>query len=302
MNKENLGTFFAIMTAVVSGIAIPMNKLFIVNLDPTVFTALRSLIIGLVFLFLSLYQSKFSFKPLKNVNWKYMFLIALIGGSIAFLLYFNGLKLTTSSRAAFLHKTLTLYVVIFGVLFLKEKISKKHWIALGLMFTGIILIYFTQIKPSVFWKNPNLGDLLVIAATIMWAVENIIARKTLKEGSTNFIVSFSRMFFGGLILFGFLLLTNKYQAIMNLDIISWRNIAISTVLLFSYVFFWYWSIKLINVSKAATFLLLSPVISLTLGYLLFHEPLPLLQLLGSLIILVGSYITIKTKSDFVTGI
>ncbi len=301
MNKENLGTLFAILAAIVSGIAIPMNKLFIVKLDPTIFTALRSLIIGLIFLFLSLHQSKFSFKSFKKVNWKYMLLIALIGGSIAFLLYFNGLKLTTSSRAAFLHKTLTFYVVILGFLFLKEKISKSHWVALGLMFFGVALIYLTQIKPAELWQNPSLGDLLVIVATMLWAVENIIARKTLSEGATNFIVSFSRMFFGGLILFGFLILTNKYQALLNLDPIAWRNIGISTAVLFSYVFFWYWSLKLINASKAATFLLLSPVISTMFGFLLFKEPLPLLQLIGSAMILIGSYVTIRTKSELVAG-
>src|SRR3989338_11438022 len=302
MNKESLGTLFAIMTAIVSGIAIPMNKLFIVKLDPTVFTALRSLIIGIIFLFLSLWRSNFSFNSFKKVNWKYMLLIALIGGSIAFLLYFNGLKLTTSSRAAFLHKTLTFYVVVFSVLFLKEKISKTHWIALTAMLFGILLIYFTQIKSTEFWQNPSLGDLLVIMATILWAGENIIAKKVLREGETNFVVSFSRMFFGGLILFGVLVLTNKYQTLFNLDIIAWRNIGISTIVLFSYVFFWYWSLKLINASKAATFLLLSPIISLGFGYLLFKEPLPLLQLVGSMMIIIGSYMTIKTKSEFVTGI
>ena len=50
MKKENLGTILAIMTAIVSGIAIPVNKIFVVDLDPMIFTALRALIIGIIFL------------------------------------------------------------------------------------------------------------------------------------------------------------------------------------------------------------------------------------------------------------
>jgi drug/metabolite transporter (DMT)-like permease len=80
------------------------------------------------------------------------------------------------------------------------------------------------------------------------------------------------------------------------------NIAISTAILFGYVFCWYYSIKMINVSKASTLLLLAPIISLILGVLIFNEPTPVLQLLGSALILIGTYLVIKVKSELVTGI
>ena len=100
MKNETKGIVLAILAAMVSGIAIPANKLFIVNLDPTVFTAIRAVIIGVIFLALSLYQSKTSHKKFKEVPWKYLLSIAIIGGAFAFILYFNGLSLTTAGRAA----------------------------------------------------------------------------------------------------------------------------------------------------------------------------------------------------------
>ena len=57
MQKETKGTILALMAAVVSGVAIPLNKLFVLNPDPTVFTAVRAIIIGLMFLVISLYYS-----------------------------------------------------------------------------------------------------------------------------------------------------------------------------------------------------------------------------------------------------
>jgi len=295
MKKEQLGTIFAIITAIISGIAIPANKLFIVKIDPLVFTSVRSLIIGTIFLLISLTRKEFNNKKIKT-NWKSLLAIALIGGSLAFYLYFSGLKLTTAGRAAFLHKTLPLYVAVLAFIFLKEKIDKKLLTAIILMFFGTVILYLGQIKPGEMWQNPSLGDLLVIIATFLWAVENIIARKVMREGESNFIVSFSRMFFGGLILFGFLVLSNKLNQ-LSLTFEQMRNILISTTILFGYVFFWYKSIKLINVSKASTFLLISPVISLLIGIAAFSEPYNTLQVAGSALILLGSYFAVNSKSE-----
>ncbi len=298
MKKEQIGTIFAIITAIISGIAIPANKFFIVKIDPLVFTSIRSIIIGAIFLLISLSRKEFSKKKLK-FNWKYLLAIAIIGGAFAFYLYFSGLKLTTAGRAAFLHKTLPLYVALLAFVFLKEKITKPLLLSIILMFGGTIILYLGQIKPGEMWQNPSFGDVLVITATFLWAVENIIARKVMREGESNFIVSFSRMFFGGLILFGILLLSNKFNELSNLTTEQLKNITISTVILFGYVFFWYKSVKLINVSKASLFLLLSPVISLLIGIFAFGEPYNNLQLIGSSLILVGSYFAINTKSEIV---
>jgi len=300
MRKETAGTILALFTAFISGLAIPANKLFVVDLDPTVFTAVRALIIGIVFYALASFQSKR--KKFKKVPWKYLLAIAVIGGSFAFLLFFSGLKLTTGGRAAFFHKTLPFYITIFAFLFLKEKVSQKQALALVLMLIGCTLIYFTKISPSAFWSDPSLGDLLVVGATVLWAVESTIARKAMIKGGSNFVVSFARMFIGGIILFAIVILQDKMGLLLALTTQQIINLTISIAILFGYVLGWYWSIKLINVSKASTLLLLAPVISLILGIIIFSEPVPNLQLLGSALILIGAYIAVKVRSEFTTGV
>lgn len=302
MNNENKGTALALITAIVSGIAIPINKIFVVSLDPTVFTALRSIMIGILFFILASFQSNFDFSKFKKVSWKYLLAIAVIGGAFAFLLFFTGLKLTTAGRGAFLHKTLPLYVALLAFIFLKEKITRRQVFALALMFLGTCFIYYADISPSELWLNPKLGDILIIGATFFWAVENIIARKAMIKGETNFVVVFSRMFFGGLILFGVILLQNKYNLLLSLRPEQALNIFISTAILTLYVFFWYWSIKLINVSKATTLLLLSPVVSLIIGSVFLGEPTPLLQIIGSAMILIGAYLVSRIKSEIMIRI
>ncbi|MBD3155255.1 MAG: EamA family transporter [Candidatus Aenigmarchaeota archaeon] len=300
MNKEIKGTLLAIFTAIISGFAIPVNKLIVINMDPTVFTAVRSLILGLVFLGISWKKKKLTVSVLKDQKWMYLILIGLIGGGIAFLLYFNGLELTTSARGAFLHKTLPFYTTVLAFFFLREKMGQKQLMALGIMFLGTIFIYYDKIDADINkWPDPSFGDLLIILATFLWAVENTIAKKTMIKGESNFVVSAARMFIGSLLLFTAVILFGKIPNLLSLSLIQILGLIVSTVILFGYVFCWYSSIKLINVSKASTILLISPVISMVLGIILFEEPTPLIQLGGSVLILLGAYLISKVKSEFI---
>ncbi len=170
------------------------------------------------------------------------------------------------------------------------------------MILGTVLIFSATINPADLWMNPQMGDALVIGATILWALENVISRKVMLKGETNFFVSFARMFFGGVILFGVALLFGKFDLLLSLTAQQWGNIFVSVFFLFGYVLFWYWSIRYINASKAASLLLLAPVVSIVAGVLWLGEPAPNLQLIGSALILIGAYFVVKIKSRFLTGI
>ncbi len=302
MKSEFIGTLLAIFTAVISGFAIIANKIFIVNLDPTIFTSIRALLIGIIFFIISSFQCKFDYKKLKKVKWSYLIGIGFIGGALAFLLFFSGLKLTTGGRTAFIHKTLPVYITIFAVLFLKEKVTVKQIFALIIMLLGLLILTSSQITPTSLWSDPSLGDLLIVFATILWAVENVIAKHVMIKGESNFVVTFARMFIGSIFLFLSIPLWGKMDLLFNLTLEQTTNIMMSTVILLGYVLFWYWSIKHINVSKASTILLLAPVISLILGVLALNEPVPIDQLMGSALILIGAYFVVKIKSEFTTGV
>ena len=248
---------------------------------------------------LSFIFGSWKLKENKKINWIYLLIIGIIGGGFAFLLFFNGLKLTSAGRAGFFHKTLPLYVTVLAFFFLKEKINIKQTMALLLMIVGTLVMVSSQIPFGEMWLNPQTGDLLVIGATILWAIENVVAKKAMIKGEHNFVVSFARMFFGGVVLFGIALITNKIGILVELSSIQWMYILISTLMLFGYVLTYYWAIRYINVSKAASILLISPVITLIAGMFLLGEPAPLLQLIGSAIILIGAYFIINVRSEFV---
>jgi len=291
--NEIRGTLLVLLTAIVSGFSIIVNKFFVVKIDPLLLTAMRGLGIGIIFFLISLYfYRKGGNKKPKQRSWKALLSIGIIGGGFAFWLFFAGLKLTLGSRAAFLHKTLPIYALILGFIFLKEKITKRQLTALGIMLLGLFIMEFTKLSAEI-----RAGDFLILGATILWAIENTISKKAMLNKESNWVVTFSRMFFGSLLLFSIIFLTGKIGLLLSLTSEQLTYIAISGALLFTYVLTWYWGLKYINLSKASTILLLSPVISLILAVAWLGEQITLTQAMGSLLILIGAYFIIGIKSE-----
>ena len=289
--NEARGTLLVLMTALISGAAIVINKFFVVSIDPLLFTAMRALFIGIIFFFISLYFARSSGKKFNKVSWKYLVLIGVVGGSIAFWMFFTGLKMKMAGRAAFVHKTLPIYATVLAVIFLKERVSKKQLIALVVMLIGLLLMQLTKISFDV-----RIGDLLVLGATILWAAENTISKKVMLNKESNWVVTFSRMFFGSLILFAMIFLMGKVDLFLALTGRQLVYIAVSGGLLFGYVLTWYWGLKYINLSKASTILLLAPVISLVLGFAWLGEEVFVLQIIGAILILGGAFVVARMKS------
>ena len=119
-----------------------------------------------------------------------------------FLLFFKGLSLTTAAQGGFIHKTMFIYVVILAAVFLKEKLSKNFIIGALLLMLGNLLLL--KKMPESF----GAGDALILAATFLWAIENVIAKYVLRDLGGK-IVAWARMFFGSIFKFTWFNLSEK---------------------------------------------------------------------------------------------
>ncbi len=120
------------------------------------------------------------------------------------------------------------------------------------------------------------------------------------KNESNWVVSFSRMFFGAVFLFGVLLLMGNASLLLSVTGEQLIYILASTAILFCYTACWYYSIRWINVSKASSLLMIAPVVSLVLGFFLLGETVQYLQLAGSVLILGGAYVIARVRSEFLT--
>src|SRR4030042_6376040 len=289
-NQTSKGIILVMSTAVISGFAIFVNKLGVGEFNPYLFAFLKNFFVAFLLVGLLLGLKEFNnLKKLTKYNWLILTIIGLIGGSAPFLLFFKGLSLTTATSGAFIHKTMFIYVAVLATVFLKEKISNLFLIA------GIFLLmgnlYFLKFLPY----GAREGDILIIAATILWAIENTISKYALKSLSPK-IVAFGRMGIGSIFIFLFLIFTGNIQTIGKLTPLHIQWILISSVILFGYVTTWYAGLKYINVSTATIILLLGSPITSLLAFIFHGQGFEQNQLIGISLLIFGTCLAIGLKT------
>src|SRR4030095_2076596 len=100
------------------------------------------------------------------------------GGSIATqLLFVTATKLTTAANSIFLQYTAPIYVVLLAYWLLREKPSRSDWIAMGIIFLGLILFFGDQLSP-----NGLYGNILAVLSGMTSAIM-MVSFRAQKDGS-----------------------------------------------------------------------------------------------------------------------
>ena len=273
------GLIFVLFTAVISGVSVFVNKFAVQSIGNShVFTTGKNLFVALVlslFIFSPFIVNKL--KVIKKNDWFKLVIIGFIGGSIPFLLFFKGLSLATSTNAAFIHKTLFIWVSLLAITFLKEKLGKIQIVALLFLLLGNYLL--VGIKAWSF----GLADALILGATLLWSVEFVVAKKLLKNIEPE-IVAWARMFFGAIILLVFLLLTGQAQGLVNLQTSQMSWIIVTAVLLLGYVWTWYHALARLPASVVTSVLVIASPITTVLNKIFVQGDISIVQWLGILVI------------------
>ena len=298
--EKNKGLYYAIITAAVSGISIFLNKFAVSEIKPPLyFTSLKNLIVsGLV---LSMFLLMRKFKDLKKLNpkeIKYLLAIGIVGGSLPFYLYFEGLSRISSINGALIHKTLVIWVAFLAIPFLKEKISKLQILGVSMLFlSNLIVGGFKGFEYSY-------GELLVLIATLLWGIENIVAKKVLKSVDPDIVVFF-RMGIGSLILTTFTLLTvpGAVAKTLSLNFQQMFWIILTSLLLFMYVKNWYKALRYSSAIFVTSVLVFSTLITNILSAIFVTHSWNFSLSFQSISILLGVLIFIlneKNRSSKVT--
>ncbi len=185
------GILFALLTALISGISVFVNGFAVTLTDPSLYALLKNAG-ALMFLASSVFLFKefHLFRKLSKKDLLYLVMIGVVGGSIPFLLFFEGLSLGGPAASSFVYRSIFIFAGIFGYFLLREKPEKNDLIAGAAILAGNFLL----VNDLSF----GTGQLLVLAATVLWALEYTISRKILKQLEPK-VVMFSRMFFGSIV-------------------------------------------------------------------------------------------------------
>lgn len=284
MTTTSKGILLALATAFFSGTNNFFTKIAVTSLkDPILSTALRNALVGAALVGIILLTRRWKeLISLKFSQALQLLFIAVIGGCVPFILYFTGLSMIPAINAAFIHKTLFLWVAILALPTLKERLGVTQIAALLLLFGGNLILGFPKF-------SVNTGEMLVLIATVLWAFENIIAKKALHNLS-SLTVAGARMAGGSLLLFLILTLTGGSGALAHLNAAQWGWTLLTALLLLGYVTTWYSALQNLPVTVAAALLVPATLLTNVLTGLLVTHIFSFSQIISGTSMILGSLI------------
>jgi drug/metabolite transporter (DMT)-like permease len=159
--------------------------------------------------------------------------IAVVGGSVPFLLFFTGLSRAASSNAAFIHKTLVIWVALLAVALLKERIGPLHVAAIAVLIWGQAAL--SGLGGGIAFGS---GEVMILAATLLWSVETVIAKRVLAE-VPPMAVGMARMAGGSVILVIYVLLFGDLSGLAGMTGAHLSWILFTGLTLAGYVATWF---------------------------------------------------------------
>lgn len=250
------GAMLAVGTAAISGLSVYLNS-FSVKLvaDAAVYTTAKNAVAALILVTLAMaLGARREVRTLDARSRTGLVAIALVGGSIPFVLFFGGLAMATAPTAAFIHKTLFIWVALMAVPLLGERLGLIPIAALGTLLAGQVLIA----PPTGMGWGP--GETMIAAATLLWSVEVILAKRLL-AGISAPLLAAARMGLGLGVLVAYLALTGRLGGLAAIGGEAWLWVLVTGVMLAGYVATWYGALRLAPATLVTSILVAAAVVT-----------------------------------------
>lgn len=290
--SKSFGYLSAVLSALFFGSVTTLAKPTLDAINPLVLTCMIYLISAMALTPATLHK-KASFR---RKDLLLILGVSLAGAVIAPLLFFQGLHMTSASNTAVLSNTEIVFTVIIAILFFKEKINRIGYAGLLMVTIGAMVVTSTKISDSYF--SLDVGSILVIGASLFWAIDNNVSKIITKRVDILKIAQLKSAI-GGAILLGVVFVTNIPVLLPENEIPF--VLLLGTVGFALSLFLFLKSLHIIGVVKTIVIFATSSVFGLIFAVLFLHEQVSIFQIIAICVMILGIYL-INRKGQIDTGI
>lgn len=187
MKTKNIATVFAIAAAVLYAINIPLSKMLLEYISPTMLAAFLYLGAGVGLLIYSGISKAIGkapkTEPLTKKELPYTIAMIVLDIIAPILLMF-GIRLSAAANVSLINNFEIVATSIIALVIFKEVISRKLWIAITLVTVASIILTFEGKGTFDF----NIGSLFVLGASLCWGIENNCTKMMSSKSSTEIVV------------------------------------------------------------------------------------------------------------------
>lgn len=275
---KQFAAFYAVLAAALYAVSIPVAKLFLTDVSPLMLSALLYLGSGigmaLIGILQKIYHAKSDGDKITKSDFPYIIgMILLNTAALACLIL--GLTTASASNVSLLNNIEICATALFAMLLFREKVSKRLWIAIGLVTAAGIILSIEGGEAFSF----STGSLLVILACVFWGLENNCTRVLSTKSPLK--ISVIKGVFAGVA--GLILALCAGEWFPNPSILP----AVLLLGFASYglsIFFYIIAQRYLGAAKTSTYYAVSPFIASGLSLLIFRE-IPSMQFIIALAIM-----------------
>lgn len=297
-NNQQRGILFASLTALLWGFLAIALKVAVTEIDPITVSWFRFSVASLsIFLFIRIKKPE-ELSSLNKFPW--LAIVAALGLSLNYIGYIKGIELTGPSNSQIIIQSAPLLLGIIGIVFFKEKISKRQLIGIAIAITGFYFFYTNQLdNTSISGKSIyNSGSLYVLLAALFWVVY-AVCQKILVRSYPVRVINFILFIFSTFALAPFV----DYQSIFQMSLGMWvlmLFLGLNTLLAYSFLGE---AFKYADANKVGIIITLNPLITIFAMTVLAYaevtwistETLSIPGLISALAVLTGAILAVKSK-------
>ncbi len=274
-----------IISNLIWGAAAPIFKWSLMSTPPFTLAVLRFALATLILL--PFVKDKLKVYP---KDFFALIIIALTGITINISFFFLGLEYSDSINAPIIASSAPLFIILFGFLFLKDKLRKKTILG-GII--GLIGVLVIIVIPSIEqgFDISLLGNIFLVLSMFGSVVSAILIKKIIKRYDPLTLtfwafligtIGFLPMFFDEIQRVGFLPVVNA-QVILGILFGAFLSSGVAYYLHM-------WALKYMPVEDVGLFIYMDPIVAVIIAYPLLGETPTIHFVIGSILVFVGIFI------------
>lgn len=303
MSKERIKSYLLLLiVTAIWGIAGPVIKYTLPDFPPMIFLTYRFFISSILMIPIVI-----TLKPKFPKSKRELFMLTLaglFGSSINLGLMFYGYEKSNVLDASIIGNTAPIFVVLGGVILLKEKITKKELIGITITLLGTAIVAIEPLFNG--WQigeSSIIGNLLIVLANLAWVLYIVITKKELQHKISVLLMTTCMFVLGFLTTIPFALIQTKglENLLLMVSLAPFKahlGVWYMAVLSGSLAYFLYQEgQKKIEASEATLFGYLSPLFAAPLAIFWLKENITTPFLIGTAIVVVGLIIAEYQKGS-----
>jgi drug/metabolite transporter (DMT)-like permease len=223
-----------------------------------------------------------------RADWLRLAFLGLVGHLLYQLLFLGGVKRTSVGNGSLIMGTTPVVVALLTAWTGHERVPPLRWLGAAISFLGLYIV----VGQKVDWSGSgHLGDFLVFASVVCWATYSVASVPLLRTHSPLVVTGYSISIGAALYLVVSVptLLSVEWASISP---VSWALMAASAVFALALAYLiWYTSVQRAGSTRTAAWSNVTPVIAIVIAAVWLGEPITRSQVMGSLAIFTGLFIT-----------